>query len=90
MKYTANYRFVTNVQLNGRLNVVACAEGDVIELDDTLAAEVLIQVPGALTPEAVEAPIEEPAEEPDVVTAPGPVDTAATRAVVATKKKAKP
>jgi len=90
--YTAIYKFSTNVTFNGRLQTIACEEGDTISLDDDLAVEVLIQVPGALRPEKPQPESEEPEPEPlptvetDVVTAPGPFVEAKTRAVVAVKK----
>ena len=50
MRYLCNYRFSTVVTHQGRNIVVAGSEGAELELDDTLAAELVVQVPGAITP----------------------------------------
>ena len=50
MRYLCNYRFSTVVTHQGRNVVVSGSEGGELELDDMLAAELVVQVPGAITP----------------------------------------
>ena len=82
MRYFCNYRFSTVVTHQGRNIVVAGSEGGELELDDTLAAELVVQVPGAITP------IPEETDETDETAAtmamkPGATKKARTRQVAA-------
>lgn len=76
-RYRVAYRFGTTVQANGQATFVAFNADDVVDVEDWLAAELAVQVPGALAPV--------------LDTKPGLTDEASTRAVSApAAKKKKP
>src|SRR3990167_4676257 len=93
MKCEANFRFATSLHVAGKVHYLLCEQGDVIDLDDEVVAELAIQVPGGLSPFKAkpEPKAKEPAPELPVMVE-GLTDTAATRAVAkkpAAKKPAK-